>query len=214
MKTRIVILLSFLILLCLNSVKAQWVVTDPTNLAQSIVNTSNEMLEATKTVNNTMESFKETQKIHEQGKKFYDALKAINNLVKDALKVQKIVLYIGEIGEIYVTNFQIMLNDDNYTYEELDAIAIGYQILLEESRELLDEVKTIITPNGLSMSDSERMLFIDKIYHKVKDYKNLVAYYTSKNISVSLIRAEGKGVLHLVLGLYCTPMEENNEKYW
>ena len=32
---------------------------------------------------------KETVKIYEQGKKYYDALKSVNNLVKDARKVQQ-----------------------------------------------------------------------------------------------------------------------------
>lgn len=208
MKTRILILCTFL--LCLHSVQAQWAVVDPTNLAQGIVNSSNQIVKASQTVSNTMENFKETQKIFQQGKQFYDALKSVHNLVKDARKVQKIVLNVGEISEIYVTNFQKMLSDDNYSLEELDAIASGYRILLEESTDLLNEVKQIINPNGLSMNDSERMSIIDRVYEKVKRHRDLVWYFTSKNISVSFIRAEKKGSLDRVLGLYGS----DNDKYW
>lgn len=207
MKTSIIIIC--LTVLCLTS-KAQWVVTDPTNLAQGIVNSSNQIIEASQTVNNTMENFKETKKIFEQGKKFYDALKSVHNLVRDAKKVQKIVLNVGEISEIYVTNFQKMLGDDNYSLEELEAIANGYRILLQESTDLLDEVKQIINPSGLSMNDSERMQIIDRVYEKVKKYRDLVWYYTSKNISISFIRGEKRGTLDRVLSLY----GNDNEKYW
>lgn len=208
MKTMILIVcLSLPCIFC----RAQWVVTDPTNLAQGIVNSSNQIIEASQTVNNTMENFKETKRIFEQGKQFYDALKSVHNLVKDARKVQKIVLNVGEISEIYVTNFQKMLSDDNYSLEELNAIASGYRILLEESTDLLAEVKEIITPNnGLSMSDGERMSVIDRVYNKVKRHRDLVSYYTRKNISISVIRAEKKGTLDRVLGLY----GNNNDKYW
>ena len=39
----------------------------------------------------------------------YDALKSVNNLVKDARKVSEIILMVGDVSEIYVTNFQKML---------------------------------------------------------------------------------------------------------
>ncbi len=203
-------ILFFFFLVSIHIVRAQWVVTDPTNLAQGIVNSSNQIIEASQTVRNTMENFQETKKIFEQGKKFYDALKSVHNLVQDARKVQKIVLNVGEISEIYVTNFQKMLGDDNYSLDELEAIASGYRILLQESTDLLVEVKQIITPNGLSMNDSERLTIIDKVYEKVKRYRDLVWYYTSKHIAVSFIRAEKKGSLERVLSLY----GNNNEKYW
>ena len=85
----------------------------------------------------------ETVKIYEQGKKYYDALKSVNNLVKDARKVQQTILMVGDITDIYVTSFQKMLRDDNFTVEELGAIAFGYTKLLEESNDVLT-----FSPNG------------------------------------------------------------------
>ena len=40
-------------------------------------------------------------------------LKSVNNLVKDAVKVRNTILMIGEISDIYVTNFQLMLRNEN-----------------------------------------------------------------------------------------------------
>lgn len=197
--------------LCLTcQVKAQWVVSDPGNLAQGIINSAKQIIQTSTTAKNTLDGFKETAKVFEQGKKYYDALKSVNNLVKDARKVQQTVLMVGEISELYVSNYQKMLSDPNYSAAELNAIGFGYTKLLEESSGLLNELKTVITATGLSMSDKERMDLIDRVYRDVKDYRNLVAYYTNRTISVSYLRAKEKNDTQRVLSLYGNA----NERYW
>jgi len=192
------------------SVKAQWVVTDPTNLASGILNSANEIVQTSSTVSNVIKNFNEVKKVYEQGKEYYDKLQAINNLVKDARKVQQTVLLVGDVSEMYVTNFGKMMNDPNFKPQELVAIGNGYSALLNESTELLKELKQIITASSLSLNDKERMDIIDRVYKEVKDYHSLVRYYTNKNISVSYLRAKKKNDAQRVLNLYGTA----NQKYW
>lgn len=209
MRTRI----TFVICLCLllaGRASAQWVVSDPGNLAQGIINASKNIIHTSKTATNMVNNFQETVKIYEQGKKYYDALKSVNNLVKDAVKVRNTILMIGEISDIYVTNFQLMLRDENYTPEELSAIAFGYTKLLEESNDVLKEMKEVVNITTLSMSDKERMDVVDRCYNSVRRYRNLVIYYTNKNISVSYLRARKKNDMDRVLALY----GNRNERYW
>ena len=198
------------IMLSTFNLKAQFVVTDPLNIAQSIVNTANEVIQTSNTVSNVIKNFNEVKKVYEQGKKYYDALKAVNDLVKDARRVQQTILMVGEIGDIYINSYQRMLQDDNYTLEELGAIAFGYSKLLEESAGSLLDLKGIVNASTLSMSDKERMDIIDRVYNSVKRYRNLVNYYTNKNISISYLRAMKKGDTERVLALY----GNTNEKYW
>ena len=199
------------VLLCTaTTVRAQWVTFDPSNLAQSIVNTTRNVIQTTTTAENMVKNFQETVKIYEQGKKYYDALKSVHNLVKDARKVQQTVLRVGEISDIYVNSFQKMLADENYTTDELAAIASGYTKMLEESSGMLDELKTVVTQTGLSMTDKERMDLIDRIYRDVKNHRNLVRYYTNRNIGVSYLRAKEKNDTRRVLDLYGT----DNQRYW
>ncbi|MBL7869794.1 MAG: DUF4141 domain-containing protein [Flavobacterium lindanitolerans] len=192
------------------SVKAQWVVTDPTNLASGILNSANEIVQTSSTVSNVVKNFKEVEKVYNQGKEYYDKLKAVSNLVKDARKVQQTVLLVGDVSEMYVTNFGKMMNDPNFTPQELAAIGNGYSALLGESTELLKELKQIVTASNLSLNDKERMDVIDRVYKEVKEYHSLVRYYTSKNISVSYLRAKKKNDAKRVLELYGT----SNQKYW
>ena len=66
------------------------------------------------------------------------------------------------------------------------------------------------TDGTLSMTDKERMYVVERCYTKMKRYRNLVSYYTNKNISVSYLRAKKKNDLDRVMGLYGSA----NERYW
>ena len=189
---------------------AQWVVSDPGNLAQGIVNSAMQVVEAGKNGQTLLQSFQETRKIFEQGKAYYDALRQVKNLVKNARKVQQTILMVGDITEIYVTSYQKMLSDPYFSPEELAAIASGYAILLEESANVISDLRTVVNETGLSMNDSERMNIIDKCYDTVYEYRALVQYYTNKNIGVSYLRAKKRADRDRILALYGSP----NERYW
>jgi hypothetical protein len=197
-------------MLAVTGAKAQWVVADPGNLAQGIINATKNIVHTSSTASTMISNFKEVQKVYEQGRQYYDALKSVNNLVKDARKVQKTILLVGDITDIYVNSFEKMLTDDNFTVEELAAIANGYTKLLNESDDVLQELKGIVNVSTLSLSDKERMEVIDNAYSKMLEYRSLVKYYTNKNISVSLLRAKEKNTAQRVLDLYGT----ENERYW
>lgn len=193
-----------------SKINAQWVVADPSNLAQGIVNTTRQIVQTSSTASNMLNNFKEVQKVYNQGKEYYDALKAVNNLVKDAKKVQQTILMVGEISDIYVNNFQKMMSDPNYSVDELNAIANGYAKLLEQSNDVLNELKGVVNISTLSLSDKERMDVVDSAYDSMVNYRNLVKYYTNKNIGVSLLRAKKKNDTDRVMSLYGNP----SERYW
>ena len=209
MKSRLIIMVVTL-LLSGHEVYAQWVVTDPTNFAGNIANTVKEIATASKTVNNTLNNFREVEKIYRQGKEYYDALQKVKTLVSDAYKVKETILMVSDISGIYVNSYKKMLSDKNFTPKELDAIAFGYARLLEESSECLKELKDVVNVTSLSMTDKERMDVIDRVYRDVKEYKGLVNYYTNKNISVSYLRALKAGDTERELSLYGTA----SERYW
>jgi hypothetical protein len=187
--------------------KAQWAVIDPSNLVQNI----QQVVKSSSTLTNMVKNVKETVKIYEQGKEYYDALKSVNNLIKDARKVKLTIEMVSEISEMYINGFNKMVADPNFTVDELAAISAAYARLMEEGGALVTELKDIVTSsNGLSMSDKERMDVIDQIYNRMLDYRNLTRYFTQKSISVSFIRAKAKADTDRVLALYGNP----SERYW
>lgn len=66
MKTKLLIA-GLIIMLGTFNLKAQFVVTDPLNIAQSIVNTANEVIQTSNTVSNVIKNFNEVKKVYEQG---------------------------------------------------------------------------------------------------------------------------------------------------
>ena len=189
---------------------AQWVVHDPGNLAQGIINTAKEMVETSATAQHTLDGFRETAKIFEQGRKYYDALKAVHDVVKGGVKVKKSIGLVADISEIYVRNYQKMLGDPNYTPDELETISFGYAKLLSESADILQDLKNVVNVTGMSLSDAERLAIIDQSYKRLLEYRNLVQYYTDKNISVSYLRAKKKKDADRVVALY----GDAEDRYW
>lgn len=208
MKTKIILIVSLTMMWALPS-RAQFTVVDPVNIATSITNSIQEIVQTSSTAMTMLNNFKETIKIFEQGKKYYDGLKSVTGLVKDGIKVRKTILMVGDISEIYIVNFERMLQDDHYTVDELGAIAVGYAKLLAESADMLMELKDVVNITTLSMSDKERMDVIDRVYKSVLEYRNLVYYYTNKNIMVSYLRAKSANDAARIRALYGL-----EQKYW
>lgn len=197
-------------LLAVGTANAQWVVTDPGNLAQGIINTTKQIVETSSTAKHTLDGFKETAKIFEQGKKYYDALKDVHDVIKGGVKVKKSIELVADISEIYVRNYQKMLGDPNYTPDELSTISFGYAKLLSESADVLQDLKNVVNITGMSLSDAERLAIIDQSYKRLQEYRNLVQYYTNKNISVSYLRARKINDTDRVMALYGSA----DERYW
>lgn len=137
-------------------------------------------------------------------------LKSVHDVVKGGAKVAKSIGLVMEISETYVDNYQKMLSDGNYTPEELAAISSGYAMLIDESSDVLQDLKNVVNVTGMSLTDAERLAMIENAYRNLLNYRNLVCYYTNKTISVSYLRARKKNDMDRVMALYGTP----NEKYW
>ncbi len=209
MKTKLFMIICTCFFIASNTY-AQWVTFDPSNLTQGIINATKNITQTTTTAKNMVSNFKETKKIFDQGKQYYDALKKANNLIKEAKKVKEIILMVGDVSEIYIESFQLMMQDDHFTVEELSAIALGYTKLLESSSDVIKELKEVVNLETFSMTDKDRKDVIDKCYCEVRQYRNLVVYYTNKNVSVSYLRAKKAGDTDRVMNLY----GDINSRYW
>lgn len=197
-------------LLCAVAVQAQWIVSDPSNFAQGIVNSSNEVFQSSQTTQTMLQNFAETQKIYRQGKEYYDKLRAVNNLVRSARKVQECILIVGEMSDMYVSNYGKMLADENFTSQELTAIASGYTQLLQRGANSLKDLQGIINPSTLSLTDKDRLEIVDKSHAELTHLRDLTGYFTRKMRSVALIRAYEKNEKKRALSLYGA----DEDKYW
>lgn len=201
MRNKFILLLAILSL-GMGTAHAQWIVSDPSSLFQSIVNSANEMINTGSTAQTMIQSFQETRKIYLQGKEYYDKLRSVSNLVRQARKVQQCILLVGEISDTYINSYQRMLSDPSFTPRELSAIASGYTRLLQEGTNVLRDLQDIINPSELSMTDKERLDVVDKTYAELLRLRNLTSYFTRKNMGVARIRAHKEKDMQRYLSLY------------
>lgn len=63
---------------------------------------------------------------------------------------------------------------------------------------------------GIKKAENFGMDVVDRCYYEMRRYRNLVSYYTNKNIAVSYLRARKKNDLDRVMRLY----GDETSKYW
>lgn len=125
-----------------------------------------------------LQNFQQTVKIYEQNKKYYDALRKVNKLVRDARKVQRCMLLVGEISDIYVDGYRRLVTDTNFSVEELAAIAIGYKRIIEEAAGELKDLGEIINPTDMSLTDKDRIDVVERVYGTLMRHRRLAGYFT------------------------------------
>lgn len=147
---------------------AQWVVHDPTSFLQAIENSIHEV--------------EESSKILEQGREYYDALKNVHHLIKDArqvkdcssLSLQMIADYKNAVSKI---------NSAGYFTSDQVAIYIGQQNRLMTSvAGTLDDLKNIIVNTGMSLSDKDRLDAIDTYHSRIAGY-----YHQSRMLNQQML---------------------------
>lgn len=147
---------------------AQWVVHDPTSFFQAI--------------ENSIQEVEESSKILQQGREYYDALKNVHRLIKDArqvkdcssLSLQMIADYKEAISKI---------NGAGYFTSDQVAIYMGQQNRLMASvAGTLDDLKNIIVNTGMSLSDKDRLDTIDTYHSRIAGY-----YHQSRMLNQQML---------------------------
>jgi len=200
MKRKIILLV--LAVSAVTTAYGQMVVTDPTSMAQSILNTSKTVEEAVATRTAVMKNILETEKIFEQTKKYYDYLKKVNNVIKESYEVKSTIESAAEITKMYSECFAKIASDPLYSAEEIAAISYGYARILERSAYALGDLKTLLAGSSLSMTDKERLDAVDRCHDKMEHMRSLLLYYTRKVEAVSSIRHDRGANLDGVIRIY------------
>ena len=101
---------------------AQWTVIDPSNLVQNIKSA----VQSSTTASNMIKSLQESVKIYNQSKAYYDALKSVHNIIKDARKVKLTIEMVSELKNIVTSGNGLSLSDK----ERMDVVDQIYTRML------------------------------------------------------------------------------------
>ncbi|NJO00303.1 MAG: hypothetical protein HC880_00300 [Bacteroidia bacterium] len=135
-------------------------------------------------------------------RKWFDALEQISQAVRNYKRIKPIMTRQILIMEMQQQAMQRFSRDENFTLAEIRAIGRGYQILIEESLVIRSELKIILKPRAVKMTDAERIAAINRLDQEMKTQYGLTRYYTEKNMAISRMRAEEKSEIETVQRLY------------
>lgn len=157
------------VLICMaNQVQAQFVVTDPGSLAQSILNYA----EHINTVANTLDEIEESTRIFEQGKKYYDSLQSVHHLIKDGRKVKDCVTLSMNLINDYNKTRNKISSDSYYTAGQIDVYNRQQSSIMTSVANVIADMNNIVVSTGMSLSDKERLDAIDSYYSRLAALSN------------------------------------------
>jgi hypothetical protein len=194
------ILILFLTIVSFQS-KAQ-LVFDPGIFAQNLIEQALDITVLEGEVTDIFNTLSELGDIYNQGKDWYDSLKEVKQTIDGAGKIYETVRNINDIQTTIRDNLSRIRRDPNFTPDEIQKIATGYDKIIGEGISIIEDLLLGAQASDLSLTDNERIDIIDDVYNRVRDYKALVIYYTKKNISVSFIRAKKRNNQDRIQQLY------------
>lgn len=153
-KTKLVSLLCLLLAFFpVGQASAQWVVHDPTSFWQAI--------------ENSIQEVKESSKILEQGKEYYDSLKNIHHLIKNARQVEQCGSMSLRMISDYKTSVTKIASAGYFSAEQIEVYVRQQNRLMSSVAGTLDDLKQILVNTGMSLSDKDRLDAIDTYYGRI-----------------------------------------------
>ncbi|WP_372932095.1 hypothetical protein [Mariniphaga sediminis] len=205
MKTTIRILAILLILFgtCLTQLKAQTPVTDVGAGIQrealwveeegilSKINLYNVLIKA---LNGDIKGL--TGEILGIDEKMLESLEKVSNLIKDYKRVQETREILGRVIDIYTEKVPLLVQDENFTAQQAVAIVQSFDLVLEDSKQLVNTVlNTILQDNLFMMDDKQRYDTINEIYLGVKQHYGTICYLYNKIMYASYLKSHESGDL-------------------
>ncbi|MES2650540.1 MAG: TerB family tellurite resistance protein [Bacteroidota bacterium] len=133
---------------------------------------------------------------------FLDGLMLVSPEVKKYRRVADIISYQKNIVSEYKSAFKRFSASNTFNPEEVSYLGRVYKQLFDQSMDNLDELVMVITSSKLRMSDSERLVAIDRIFADVQDKLVFLRDFNSKAVSLSLAREKQKADLKQTMRLY------------
>lgn len=128
--------------------------------------------------------------------KMLESLEKVSNLIKDYKRVQETREILGKVINIYTEKVPLLIQDDNFSAQQAVAIVQSFDLILEDSRQLVTTIlNTILQDNLFMMDDKQRYDTINEIYLSVKQHYGTICYLHNKLMYASYMKSHESGDL-------------------
>lgn len=128
--------------------------------------------------------------------KMLESLEKVSSLIKDYRRIQETRQMLQKIVGIYTTKVPLLVQDGNFTTRQAVAIVQSFDLILDDSRQLVSTVLNAITQDKrFLMDDKQRYDTINGIYKSVKQHYGTICYLHNKLMYASYMKSHEKGDL-------------------
>jgi hypothetical protein len=197
MKTTILILISLIMIISINQASAQTPVTDVGagiqrealwSQEKGILTEINWYNILIKALNGDIKGL--TGEILGIDQEMMQSLKKVSSLIKDYKRIEETREILGKIIEVYTEKLPKLVQDQNFTTKQAAVILQSFDIVLEDSRQLVTTIlNTILKDDLLMMDDKQRYDTINEVYNSVRKHYGTISYLHNKLLYASYMKS-------------------------
>ena len=118
--------------------------------------------------------------------KLMESLEKVSLLIKDYKRIQETREMLLKVTDIYTGKLPRLIQDQNFTAEQAAVIVQSFDLILEDSRELVTSILGAITQDkSFLMDDKQRYDTINGIYNEVRKHYGTICYLYNKLLYAS-----------------------------
>jgi DNA mismatch repair ATPase MutS len=129
-------------------------------------------------------------------KEMMESLKKVSTLIKDYKRIQETREILGKIIEVYTQKLPKLVQDKNFTLKQAAVIVESFDIVLDDSRQLVTTIlETILKDDLFMMDDKQRYDTINEVYNSVRKHYGTISYLHNKLLYASYMKSYETGDL-------------------
>jgi len=118
--------------------------------------------------------------------KMMESLEKVSALIKDYKRIQQTRDMLGKITGIYTSKLPRLIQDENFTPQQAAVIVQSFDLILDDSRQLVTTILGAITKDkSFLMDDKQRYDTINGIYNEVRKHYGTICYLYNKLLYAS-----------------------------
>jgi len=119
-----------------------------------------------------------------------ESLKKVSSMVKDYKRIEETRKILGKIIEVYTKKLPKLVQDKNFTAQQAAVIVESFDIILDDSRQLVSTILgAILKDDLLMMDDKQRYDTINEIYNSVRSHYGTISYLHNKLLYASYMKS-------------------------
>ena len=135
-----------------------------------------------------------TQELVGIDQKKLESLQKVSYLIKDYKRIKQTKEMLDKIIYIYTTKLPLLVQDENFTTRQAAVIVESFDLVLDDSRQLVTTIlNTIVADDLFMMDDKQRYDTINGIYNEVKKHYGTICYLYNKLAWASYQRSFNTG---------------------